>query len=72
MEPVEYPRWLHHRTLEPVIARNANEGEMMLASGWALQPSAFVGCEPEEGAPITAPIVELIPKKKGGRPRKVS
>jgi len=69
---VEYPRWLHHRTLEPLIARNEDEGNAMLASGWALSPTSFWGCSPEEGKPTEPPPLEEKPaKRKGGRPRKV-
>jgi len=70
MEEITYPRWLHHRTLEPIIARNENEGSVMLASGWALSPAAFYGFDPEEGKPTEPSITEDPPKRKGGRPRK--
>ena len=68
---VEYPRWLHHKTLEPVIARNGDEGAIMLASGWALSPADFVGC-PEESGPIIQDPEPVPLVRKPGRPRKVA
>ena len=79
MEEITYPRWMHHRTLDPVIARYEAEGNLLLSQGWAFSPAAFV--EPLEDGPcnvnddvIREPqkVIELVPKKKGGRPRKVS
>ena len=70
---VEYPRWLHHKTLEPVIARNGDEGAIMLASGWALSPADFVGCAEESGPiPQSPEPGTCIPIRRPGRPKKVN
>ena len=71
MESVEYPRWLHHRTLDPVIARNEEDGARLFAIGYALQPPPYVPPGFEPVAEVFTQVVETI-KKKPGRPRKVS
>jgi hypothetical protein len=69
---VEYPRWLHHKTLEPVIARNGDEGAIMLASGWALSPADFVGCHEESGPIIQEDGPGPRTTRRPGRPKKVN
>jgi len=79
MERIDYPRWLHHQTLDPVIARNAEDGARLFTLGYDLQPPPYVppGFEPapyvppgfEPAAEVFTQVVETG-KNKPGRPRR--
>ena len=69
MERIDYPRWLHHQTLDPVIARNAEDGARLFTLGYDLQPPPYVPPGFEPAAEVFTQVVETG-KNKPGRPRR--